>query len=626
MKSMRALGWRQCLVAAAAALALLDVAAAAAAAPVAATAAAAAPRLTLLRRGGASGEARVAANATFPVTDTTDKLQGVLDAVIAKVQEIANTVSSANTVCSQQQSSFASRLVAQSDSISALEASRLRGVQEEAKLQAELTHLASTQAAARTSYDAATRQRAEGRQRFVNSQAAGEKQAQVLGEILTKLNSQRAVIEAPSANATGYRGEASGGSQLKYVTGVFGSMRDSVVSDMADEVKEQGKQDVDLKALVASYKDALDRADGQHLDKGARLSEAKAAVSAAAAELSIRRGFATDETKASDALAAICVGASSRLPALQDKATRLQSDFRQRVELALASIAKLPADGAANFIARQRSKRESALALNKPDTRQRKLDQVPAASPVAAFVRALHTPARRIAGLSVRRLTQGNATQLSDYGQECLSQKQTLTASIVAAREATHAARAKLAETEAEIAALAARRALLQAQAQADSTCWNALGPPTDALQGFASGADLTGVLGDASAEVGSIRSDVAAYASTDGAAPAAAGAVVAIDEVVKALTALQTELPPALSTAAGALGDVRTRLASQTNSLTTAAASLDQSSATLNGNLAGERTEVEQKQQAEQALVSQLEAAEAACEAQFFGQAAASG
>jgi hypothetical protein len=296
-------------------------------------------------------ESQPAKGKKVSLASATDKLQGVLDAVVDSVSKVQSGFETIRASCGTHVEESTKRQEAQAGKMAELGKSRLINHERTAGLEASLAHLVSQETDAHQSYESAVSQRADALQKHLSSNKASVDQANALGGALEMMKQKRALIvdaatdkykdneaNVPVAAATQQ------GSALDFIIGVLTSMRDSSKDKAEEGADKHNEDDADMEKLVTSYKSTLQHIDQQYQKENARRMEAKSIAQNAGDEQSLRNMMVDGEEKLTKKFVALCgiKGKGGDLEAKSQEADHLLKTFKQQSANALNIMDTLP--------------------------------------------------------------------------------------------------------------------------------------------------------------------------------------------------------------------------------------------------------------------------------------------
>jgi len=291
---------------------------------------------------------------------TTDKLQGVLDAVTLSVNAVRGSYSKVKDACLVEVRASSKRVEAQAVTTADLATTRQLNIERTAGLEASLANLVSQETDAHASYESSVSQRATALQKHLSTNKATTDQANAIGKVLEMMKQKKAQITASQTSTEDMKvvpptAPTSSGSGLDFVIGVLGNIKDTSTAKAEEGSTKHNEDDVGLERLVTSYKTSLQHIDKQYQTENARRMEAKVAARDSGEEKTLRNMLVDGEEKLGKDFFGLCGadGKGGSVPAALAAADFLLSQFEHQSASAINIMEGLPdlvASGAASFV------------------------------------------------------------------------------------------------------------------------------------------------------------------------------------------------------------------------------------------------------------------------------------
>lgn len=538
------------------------------------------------------------------LAESSEKLQGVFDAVITSMTQVRSGLESIRDSCVAQLADSAKRQQTQDQTIAALETTRQDNLAKTAGLEASLSRLLSQETDAHQSFESSVAQRADALKKHLSSSKATAEQAKVLGGALEMMKQKRDAIVAGQTSTDDFTAvppvaPTSSGTGLDYVIGILTNMHDTLAPKGAEGDSKHNRDDADMEKLVSSYKTSLQHIDEQYQTENSRRMQAKVSARHAGEEKTLRAMLVDGEQKLDAKFVDLCGynGKGGSVPASVEATDFLMSQLKQRSNNVLNTMDGLPdlvQSGATLFQLRGKvgiqphvvSKDDlegarvsaarwviSQAAKYKDDASQQQAKSVAASFPhgvpplrkpivhAAAPVDTLHAQVRatrrqqatKAVSAQAKEASQSLSKASADSGEEedilkCVKDKQEVTDKIIASRQAARVARTDrmsstaLGESAGKVKSLAAdQKVVLQSESSRTEAAFKS-------LRDLHASGIFTQDLSDAVSEMSSIEQDTQTYISAGG-PPAAAGLPTALAGIKETLQAAQTRLTADMGT-----------------------------------------------------------------------------
>jgi len=280
---------------------------------------------------------------------TTDKLQGVLESVTKRIDEVKGSYAKIKDTCVAQTKASTARLEVQNKAVIALGTTRSLNLERTAGLEASLANLLTKETEAHQSYETSVAQRATALQKHFSSNKDTLDQANKMGEVLEFMKQKRAKVTAQQTSTDDMKvvppsAPTSSGSGLDFVIGVMSNIKDTATSKAKKGAEQHNEDDAGLEKLVTSYKITLQHIDAQYQLENGRRMEAKTVARDAADEKSLRTLLVNGEEELDTEFFKLCGadGNSGSVPAAIQFADMFLARFKQQSANAVKTMEGLP--------------------------------------------------------------------------------------------------------------------------------------------------------------------------------------------------------------------------------------------------------------------------------------------